>query len=301
MPDAARLAEMIAGDFYDGRLDLSARGMAPGAAWLQMPEVECVRQLRSFGKPDRLVRLFLTFVSAMDRARDATRLWRAGVKLLESHPEVFEPAEVSAMCSDKVRDLLSAHDVSRRHGPDTKAWRIIAGSLASGRGAVYRVVDSGVGDAKELLGELRSVDDNRQSRFPMLRGPKVGPMWVRIMANPGGAEISRIDIIPVAVDVQVRRTTENLGVTDTMGLRLKEAKPLIQSVWRTAVADAGIGGPPGIADSSAALDPALWFFGKYGCSHCERMDRRVPIGRACDHCQFQVSPRTSVGKQSQGR
>lgn len=269
MPDAARLAELIAGDFYDGRLDLSARGMAPGAAWPQMPEVECVRQLRASGTPDRLIRLFLTFVSAMP--------------------------------SDKVRALLSAHDVSRRHGPDTRAWRIIAGSLASGRGAVYRVVDSGAGDAKELLEELRSVDDNRQSRFPMLRGPKVGPMWVRIMANPGGAKISRMDTIPVAVDVQVRRTTENLGVTDTMGLRPKEAKPLIQSVWRTAVADAGIGGPPGIADSSAALDPALWFFGKYGCSHCERMSRRVPIGRACDHCQFQVSPRTSAGKQSQGR
>lgn len=301
MPDVARLAELIAGDFYDGRLDLSARGMAPGAAWPQMPEVECVRQLRASGTPDRLIRLFLTFVSAMDRAQDATRLWRAGVKLLESHPEVFKPAEVSAMPSDKVRALLSAHDVSRRHGPDTKAWRIIAGSLASGRGAVYRVVDSGAGDARELLEELRSVDDNRQSRFPMLRGPKVGPMWVRIMANPGGAEISSMDTIPVAVDVQVRRTTENLGVTDTMGLRLKEAKPLIQSVWRTAVADAGIGGPPGIADSSAALDPALWFFGKYGCSHCERMSRRVPIGRACDHCQFQVSPRNSAGKQSQGR
>ena len=292
MPDAARLAEMIAGDFYDNRLDLSTRSIAPSTAWSQMPEVECVQQLRDFGTPDRLVRLFLTFVSAMDRARDATRLWRAGVKLLESHPEVFEPAEVLAMTSDTVRALLSANGVSQRHGRDANAWRTIAGSLASGNGAVFRVIDSGVGDARELLGELRGVDYNGQSRFPMLRGPKVGPMWVRIMANPGGAKIGRIDTIPVAVDVQVRRATENLGVTDSQGLRLKEAKPVIQTVWRTAVADARIGGPPGIAGTYAALDPALWFFGKHGCSHCEKMGQRVPISSACNHCQFQISPRT---------
>ena len=36
-----------------------------------------------------------------------------------------------------------------------------------------------------------------------------------------------------------------------------------------------IGGPPGVAGTCAALDPALWFFGKYGCSHCEKMGRRV--------------------------
>ncbi len=83
MPDTARLAEMIARDFYDDGLDLSARDMASGTAWSRMPGVKCVQQLRAFGTPDRSVRLFVTFVSAMNRARDATVLWRAGVKLFE--------------------------------------------------------------------------------------------------------------------------------------------------------------------------------------------------------------------------
>ena len=68
MPDTARLAEMIARDFYDDGLDLSARDMASGTAWSRMPGVECVQQLRAFGTPDRSVRLFVTFVSAMTRA-----------------------------------------------------------------------------------------------------------------------------------------------------------------------------------------------------------------------------------------
>ena len=38
-------------------------------------------------------------------------------------------------------------------------------------------------------------------------------MWVRMLSNPGGAKIDRIDAIPVTVDVPVRRLTENLGVT----------------------------------------------------------------------------------------
>ena len=291
MPDTARLAEMIARDFYDDGLDLSARDMASGTAWSRMPGVECVQQLRAFGTPDRSVRLFVTFVSAMNRARDATVLWRAGVKLFELHPEIFNPTKVSAMPFDTLLALLSDNGVSQRHKPDAGAWRSIAGSLAFGSGSVCRVVDCGVGDAKELLRDLRSRDREGRPRFPMLRGPKIGPMWVRVMANPGGAKIAHIDTIPVAVDVQVRRATENLGVADTQGLRLEEAKPKIQSAWHTAVAAARIGGPSGITGTSAALDPALWFFGKYGCSYCESVSQRVPISRACNHCQLDISSR----------
>ena len=34
---AATMAEAIASDFYDGRLDLSARDVAPGSTWSRMP------------------------------------------------------------------------------------------------------------------------------------------------------------------------------------------------------------------------------------------------------------------------
>lgn len=290
MPDTPRLAESIADDFYNDRFDLSARGLAPHTAWSLMPEVEVTQKLRTLGASDRTICIFLTLVSAMDRARDATRLWRAAERLFETHPEVFDPARVLSMASQELYALLSQSNVSQRHGQDSRAWRNIAGSLASGVGAVCRLVDSGVGDAVELLKDLRRRDSQGWTRYPMLRGPKIGPMWVRIMANPGGTDIRRIDTIPVAVDVQVRRATENLGVTDTRDLELEEAKPVIQKTWRFAVRSAQIQGPSGIAGTCAALDPALWFFGKHGCSHCERIGRRAPIGRACENCQFPFSP-----------
>ena len=289
LSDTPRLAEFITADFYNDRFDLSARGLAPRTAWSLMPEVEATERIRIFGVSEPSIRVFLTLVSAMDRARDATRLWRDAARLFESHPEVFDPATISSMSVRDLRTLLSRSRVSQRHGQDSQAWHGIAGSLAAGVGAVSRLVESGVGDAVELLKDLRRHDSQRRPRYPLLRGPKIGPMWVRIMVNPGGAYIRRIDTIPVAVDVQVRRATENLGVTDTRDLGLDEAKLVIKDTWQTALRAARIGDPSGIAGTCAALDPALWFFGKYGCSHCERIGRRAPISRACANCQLTLS------------
>ena len=58
----ARLAEMIAGDFYNDRFDLSARGGAQGGAWSRMPEVLAVKRVQGLdpaGVSERTVRLFL--------------------------------------------------------------------------------------------------------------------------------------------------------------------------------------------------------------------------------------------------
>ena len=261
--------------------------MEPSNAWLQMPEVACVEQLRASGESARNVRLFLTFITAMDRARDANRLWCDGLRLFQSYPESFQPEKISAVPLYRLRERLSQFRVSQRHGFDSKAWSTIANSLASGESPVCKVIENGVGDAKELLHDLRSKSAG-QDRFPLLRGPKIGPMWVRIIANPGGAKISNIETITVAVDVHVRRVTENLGVTETCGLKMDGAKPKIHDAWREAVAVARFGGPQGIAGTCAALDPALWFFGKHGCTFCESKGKQVPISRACGDCRFQV-------------
>lgn len=143
MPDSAQLAKEISNEFYHGQFDLSERGLTAGATWSLMPEVEAVQQLRILGASSRIIWVFLNLVSAMDRARDATRLWRAAAKLFEQHPEVFNPDDVLSMSTDTVTSLLRQAGVSQRHGPDAKAWRRIADSLASGNGSVCRLVESG--------------------------------------------------------------------------------------------------------------------------------------------------------------
>lgn len=308
---ASRIAQLIAEDFFGDRLELASRDMSvEGRTWLGMPEVEAVHGLQSSeaaregeqdssrlysvrtsahirarGGNDRAVRLFLTFVSAMDRARDATQLWRAAMRLYQERPATFDPEHVAGLEVDALLQVLRSAAVSRRHRPDTAAWHQIATSLAHGPlSPVRRLIETGRGDAQELLRDLTTRDEEGLTRFPLLRGPKIRLMWIRMMVNPGQALIDRIETIPVAVDVQVRRVTENLGVTATRGLRLRKAKPIIHQAWMEAVSEADIRGPPGIAGTCAALDPALWFFGKHGCGHCEKAKRKVRFGRACDHC-----------------
>ena len=278
MSNPAQIVKMIADDFYGNDLDLSERDIVPYDSWSQMPEVKFVKGMRASGKSERTVRLFLTFVSAMDRARDSNSLWQAAAELFRSHPELFEPAEARKITLDKLKSFLSKSRVSQRHNQDSKAWHVISTNLALYDSPIRRVIDSGLGDAEELLKAL--------TKFPLLRGPKIGAVWVRIMADPGGAKIEHIEKVPVAVDVQVRRATENLGIANTRGLGLEEAKPIIQSACYEAVAQTNIGGPPRIVGTSAALDPVLWFYGKYGCSHCEKAGRKMHISRACKHCQL---------------
>ncbi len=286
---AAIMAEAIASDFYNDRFDLSARKEGSGSLRPQMPGSDQATRLRNSGASLRAVRLFLTFVSAMDRARDATRLWNSGAELFQAYPEVFEPAEASAIPLSMLRARLSKYGVSQRHGPDSSGWHTIARSLAARGNPVSRVVDSGVGNARELLSYLR-IKHRGQSLFPLLRGPRIGPMWVRMLVTLGGATIDDMDIIPVSVDVHVRRVTQNLGVVDTLDMSEREAREVIQDTWRAAIARTNIVGPPEIANTSAALDTALWVFGRLGCSHCEKVPRPVPISRACDHCQLRIAP-----------
>lgn len=206
------------------------------------------------------------------------------MRLYADHPHYFDPRHVAGLSGsefDELRRALKLAGVTRRHGPDSNAWRQIGGSLSSGPDSpVSRVIDAGIGEAGELLRDLSSCDDGGHARFPMLRGPKIGPMWIRMMANPGRAVIGRIETIPVAVDVHVRRATENLGVATTRGLPLR----VIQQTWRNAVSETEIAGPSGIEGTCAALDPALWFFGKHGCGHCTKANEQRDFGRACRSC-----------------
>lgn len=227
-----------------------------------MPEVLASQCLRAAGKSERTVRLFLTFVATVDLMCDARKLWRNGVALLDARPELFDPNTVSQMSPDTLLECLSEedHKVSGRFPVNNaKAWRYVAHMLAYVHGPVRKVVDDGVGNAKELLAELRSATHSGYY-FRQLRGPKIGPMWVRIMAAPGNADIEQIKIIPVAVDTRVRRVTEQLGVTGTQGLPPHRASKCIQSAWFRAVEVASFGGPPGIEGTCAALDPALWSY-----------------------------------------
>lgn len=247
-----------------------------------MPEFYTTDAIRrDHDATDLDVRLFLTFSAAMDRARDADRLWQRAASLFAQSPWVFRPGDVVARPLDDLRSALSGHGVSQRHGPDSLGWRRIAESLLDPKSPepVRRAVLEGTGDAAILMKAVR------QGRwYPFLRGPKISVMWVRMLAAPGRASIVGLDVLPVAVDVQVRKVTEYLDVTQTQGADWPSARVAIQEAWREAAT--GAVGPGPLDRTGAALDPALWFFGKWGCTFCERAGKKLPISTICARCVF---------------
>jgi hypothetical protein len=287
---APGLARAITEAFNRGALDFSSRRGAPTPGWVSMPEVSCVEELRTAGATDAQIRLFITFISAMDRARDADRLWFAGRDLFLAEPWSYDPTQVATRSFTDLGDALMTHRVSQRHLPDSAAWRRIAESLLDRRSVpeIHRAIHDGAGDARRLLDELDSVSPAGSALFPFLSGPKIGPMWVRILAYPGRAKITSLEILPVAVDVQVRKVTEFLGVTDTYGKQLELARPEIQAAWRGDVEEHGAEGPEPLRGTCAALDPALWFYGKWGCTICVAARRQMPIAPACDGCRMEA-------------
>lgn len=188
--------------------------------------------------------------------------------------------------------------MSQRHTRDGAAWVRIAHVLGSPDLApeVVGVITNGIGDAADLVESLAGADADGEPLFPLLRGPKIGPMWVRILAFPGGATIANLDVLPVSVDVQVIRATRRLGVTDAGGLSEGSARREVQRCWREEVEKSGTIGPPGLEDTCAALDPALWFWGKWGCSVCEQAGTQMPIGEPCVECNLEKLQCKDVGQ-----
>ena len=298
--DAGGLARRITRAFVDGELDLSGQPGAPQPGWDGMPEVVAADRVRSLGADDVGLRVFLTLVSAMDRARDADALWDRGAAAFETTHWVFDPRAVVRRDFTDLLDALRTTGLSQRHSSDVAAWRIICESLddTTISPAIGRALIEGRGNAQELIAAVQARSEAASDRFPLLRGPKIRAMWIRILAHPGDAEISDLDALPVAVDVQVRKVTENLGVTDTLGQPLESVRDRIQQTWSQDVAEHGADGPEAIAGTPAALDPALWFYGKWGCTFCERAGVARPIHNICGGCRLMdgdANPLTTPG------
>ena len=279
---AVRLAELIANDFHEGRLDHGSREMPAVKPWLLIPEVGAAQRVRCADASEQEVRRFLTFVCAMDYQCNSGRLWKAAAELYPARPELFDPATVAAMPPELLhRALRDAGVAGRFHNKNAKFWQRIAQRLASSEtSAARRLIDEGTGCVDALRKDLK--------QFPLLGREKIGPVWIRIMANPGEAEIRPADAMSVGVDIHIRRLTRNLGLLDDGKADTDDDSrdAEIRQLWREAATQAAIKGRPGVGGGAGALDPALWFFGRYGCRHCQEMERQVRFGRACEACRM---------------
>ena len=201
MMNREKIALHITSAFCKGEFKIS-REDAPTVGWEGMPEVYTTNELRKNRATESEIRLFITFSAAMDRSRDADVLWRSSKNLFINDKSFFQPEIVSSYSYQNLLEILKQNKVSQRHNMDVTGWIRIALSLQKcpADDRIRNVIYKGQGDANQLLEAIRQNDIAGKFKYPFLRGPKVGPMWVRMLAYPGMADIRSLQIIPVSID-----------------------------------------------------------------------------------------------------
>lgn len=212
--------------------------------------------------------LFLTFTNCVNRARDALDLWRrcCDAWANPAYRYLFEPGEVQDAGFDKLRSDLVDLKISRKHQVDCRSWYQIAKTLHQRwTGDPRRFLEACNFHAPTILARLRSDLTDGEPAFPLLRGAKIAPLWIRMLCDDAGIVLSDLADVPIAVDVHVLRATLCSGVI-TGQYRGREG-PLFEQVrrgWHTAVQDlARATGEPMVA---LDIDEALWTLSRSGCS-----------------------------------
>lgn len=291
------ISTQITHAFVNGTLRLGLRGNPP-QGWRSLPEVVTANAVSTAGNV--AVRLLLTFTSAMDYGgRPSTPLWQNSAKcLLDARSNwIFDPDQIATSPFNNLRRVLKPFGISQKHLRDAAAWRAIAEAIRD-NGVVRDAIFRGQADVQQLQQALDQQVDSC-SQFPLLQGPKVREMWVRMLVYPGDAYVTNLNQLRVAVDIQVHRVTYYIGLTEvkpgqTINDQLRQE---IQAAWHDDVLQGGAVAPPqapALANTAGALDPALWFVGKWGCTYCEQKGYS-PIASFCeDHCRLRLDPVAAV-------
>ena len=242
----------------------------------------------SRGSPEHLT--FLTLTVAIDYQRDANALWDAGRKTM-ADPAVawlYRPEGVAGAPFETIMDALKRHRLSKKHSQDAWIWQSVARTLFRDYGGSVEVLlDAHGHDAARLH---KALSRGLKKDFPFLSGPKILPLWIRMLRDAGGVQLTNVADVPIPVDVHVARATFTLGVlAGEVGGTISHLARAIDDAWRTGTERSGL--------HRLQLDEPLWHLSRLGCKH--RGEAIEPEGcprfSGCPVATFCVPGRIRVG------
>jgi hypothetical protein len=235
--------------------------------------------------------LFITLTVSIDYQRDADDLWNSARKTYmdASTKYLFNPKLISETGLKKIANDMQKYNLSKKPDRDSKIWQRIGITLNSKyKGDPLNFFQTANYDAINILARLQydyyfDKDKKRQKPdFPNLRGPKIAPLWLRILKYQVGVqEIQNLDKVPVPVDIHVARASLSLGVVrgnfqGDLNIKFDE----IRNNWFKIVKDIKIDNRDMI---SLDVDEPLWILSKEGCSNCRD-------SRTLERAKFKVCP-----------
>jgi hypothetical protein len=215
---------------------------------------------------------FLTLTISLDYMRDALGLWRSARRAWNDANTryLFEPGLVEQTGIEQVKDDLARTGIALRPTRDGNAWFGISCTLSRKWNADVKAFLSDCGfHGPTILARLHRDGQSSASGwtqdFPLLRGPKIGPLWVRTLRDNALLELSGLEDVPIPVDVHVMRATLCSGAIRGRYCGSPEKlKHAVRNVWRTATS--GLQHPDGRSMIPLDVDELLWTLSRLGCS-----------------------------------
>jgi len=252
------------------------------------------------GSPEHLA--FITLTVTIDYLRDAPELWASSRRTFEdpSTSYLFDYRSVSEAPLGRIAMDMKKHGLSWRLDRDPAFWRGVATSFArKWDGNPKAFLEDCHWEGPTILQRLKADAHRNVSRiendFPGLRGDKIGPLWLRMLRdNVGITELTRLDCVPIPVDVHVARATLALGVVRGQYTgRLEGIFQEIRKAWFLAVQGLHVSDRAMIA---LDVDEPLWHLSKYGCTLRSRATGECPALDRCEAKSLCVQGRLWVSK-----
>ena len=223
----------------------------------------------------REMALYYTYVLALDYQTDAHKLWRNSRNQYNMYPEMFEPEVILSTPDGELREFVRSLGARfPTNGAD--AWKTISRILQSRyRGDPRNLTEKPI-TSRELTMRL--------DKFPYIRGKKIGTLFQRVMGDLGLLQISDLDRVDVAVDLQVSRFTFYTGAlkpVDSVSGSVQQPpiRPAIEKIWRDAAKNIGT--------SPWKLDQPIWVIASNQCTR--QMCAPCPVKELCEkHFEIQV-------------
>lgn len=235
--------------------------------------------------------MFITLVVSIDYQRDANRLWESGRKTFEDEETrwLFFPKEVVEKQHSQIKSAMMKHGLYKvgtnpRTGlGDVEIWSKVSKSF-------FDVYDS---NPMNLIKQCKlnalkifekKFDLRFKQLFPYFSGDKIFPLWIRMLRDNVGLELTDIEKIPIPVDIHIARATFTTGCLQgkySGTVSNKELMKQIDEGWRKSLS--------GINHEKLRyvlqLDESLWHLSKYGCrfrkgTRCKQK-ARCPVGHLC--------------------
>jgi hypothetical protein len=208
---------------------------------------------------------FITLTVAIDYMRNADALWESSRQTYADPLTryLYSPSQVVQTDTEKLITDMRKYGLVKKPRKDADTWQTICASLTRHFDSdAYNLLERAKFDAPLVLATVR----NPRYRFPFLKGPKIGPLWVRMLEDSWqGRHLANLDELPIPVDTHIATATVMMGcVQGPFEGQFEELRDAVVRVWF----DACHGGE----HYPLQFDEPLWHLSRRGC----RRTRRFP-------------------------